>query len=337
MLKRLALFVVAGAIYISLAVYLYQPYFERFSAEEYLFVVNASLAAMGCFVLSRRWVAGSWASFFAGAAYGFGPFMLGLAKFHSIGGFLAAMVPWLFCPAAFWTKAGWRWLGWLLSALPFLAIVLFFQVSAHFHLFPVPIQTEVRLADLAWLLAPLVAAGRDVNVTLVGLYHVPMAALLVGLLMLVRARRVGVAAIFTVGTALALSDSFLGISPIMWLSIPVLCCSVLVGVGMQGLVSAGPADRRWVLAVAAVCGAMAIGILLIATRYFSVFAGLGAQCANLFVSTARMYILAAVALAIIFFIARTRLRITALRWAVLCSAAAVDIFLGARLIVDSTF
>jgi len=47
-----------------------------------------------------------------------------------------------------------------------------------------------------------------------------------------------------------------------------------------------------------------------------------------------MYILGAIATAIIFFIARAKLRITAVRWAILGVAAAVDIFLGARFIVD---
>ena len=47
-----------------------------------------------------------------------------------------------------------------------------------------------------------------------------------------------------------------------------------------------------------------------------------------------MYIFGAIAVAIIFFMARAKLRIAALRWIILCSAMAVDIFLGARFIVD---
>ena len=47
-----------------------------------------------------------------------------------------------------------------------------------------------------------------------------------------------------------------------------------------------------------------------------------------------MYILGTIAVAIIFFMARAKVRAAALRWVLLCLAVAVDIFLGARFIVD---
>ena len=319
-------------------------YFKNFRAIQYLLVINVFLGSLGCYVLARRWVASFAGSLFAGAIYGFGPFMLGLAKFHPTAGFLAAIIPWLFCPAAFGHKAilspcrrqaGGRWISWPLSALPFLVIPLFFQVSAHFRLFPVPIQAKLHLADLVGLLAPSVAAKH--NLTLVGFYHVPIAALVMGFSMLVVARRRGVMILFCIGTILAFCNSFFNVSPIIWLTIPVLCCSIIAGAGMQALAWSGSADRKWILAAAVIMMALSIVTLLLATKYFQVFAGLGAGYAKIFLQAAKMYILGAIAAAIVFFMARAKLRIRWLRLAVLCSATAVDIFFGARFIVDKTF
>jgi hypothetical protein len=271
-------------------------------------------------------------SFFAGAIYGFGPYVLGLAKFHPTAGFLAAVIPWLFCPAAFTGKGRWRWAALPLSALPFLAVLLFFKVSADYRLFAVPIQARLRLADLPGLLFPLVAASR--HLTSIGFYHVPLAMLAMGFAMLLAARRVGVMIILGLGIALACCESFLDVSPIIWLSIPALCCSVLIGVGMQGLASAGFTDRKWVLLISIILGIFAIVALLLATKYFQIFLGLAAGYARLFTQTGKMYILGAVAAGIIFFIIRARLRVTAIRLIILSTAIAIDIFFSARFIVD---
>lgn len=275
-----------------------------------------------------------WASFFAGAIYGFGPFALGLANFHPTAGLLAATIPWLFCPAAFGPKARWRWVSWPLSALPFLAILLFFQVSIPYRLFAVWTQAKLHLGDLLGLIAPFYLAQRNITATLVGVYHIPIAALLMGFSMLLAARRLGIITIFALGIVLACCRSFLSVSPVMWLTMPVLCCSILMGAGMQGLASAGFADRRWVLVTAIIMGVLAIVTLLLAIKCYQIFAGLGRGYAKLFIYSAEMYIFGAIAVAIIFFMARAKLRIAALRWVILCSAMAVDIFLVATFIVD---
>lgn len=325
-------FAAAMIIYAAFAVYLYQPYFENFDRFQYLLAANACLASLGCYALSRRWVAAFAGSLFAGAIYGFGPFFLGLGKFHPTAGSLIAAIPWLFCPAAFGAKGKRRWLSLPLSALPFLAILLFFQISPHYRLFSIPIQAKLHLADLAGLLAPLVAAER--SMTLVGFYHIPIAAAIMGLSMLLAARRFNIMIIFCLGTILAFCDSFLNISPIIFLAIPVLCCSVLAGVGIQGFILAGYADRKWVLAAAIISGTLAIVTLLLASKYFQIFLGLADSYARLLVETAKMYILGAITAAIIFFMIRARLRGTFLRQALLCFSLAVDIFVGARFIVD---
>jgi len=327
-------FILAVIIYACFAIYLYSSHLENLRLPQYLLVVNVCLASLGCFVLSRRWVSSFAGSFFAGAIYGFGPFVLGLAKFHPTAGFLAAVIPWLFCPAAFLGKSHWRWAALLLSALPFLAVLLFFRVSADYQLFAVVIQTSPRASggDLLGLFAPLVAANH--SLVPLGFYHVPLAALLMGFGMLLAARRIGIMTILCLGTVLAFRGSFFSVSPILWLSIPAVCCSVLVGVGVQGLTSAGFADRKWVLLVSIILGTFAIVALLLATRYFQVFLGFAAEYARFFTQTGKMYILGAVAVGIIFFIIRAKLRVTVIRRIILSAAMAIDIFFSARFIVD---
>lgn len=321
-------FVVSAGIYACLAFCLFQPHFKKF--VQYLVVVNACLAALGCFVLSRRWVSSFAGSFFAGALYGFGPFGLWLSGFHPSVGLLAASIPWLLCPAAFCSKRKLWWISAPLSALPFLVIWLAFQISVQYHLFPIPIHTKLHLADLAGLLAPLVALER--TMPLVGFYHVPIAALILGSSMLLKARRFGIIAICAIGTILAFWGPLFNISPILWLTIPVLCCSILIGTGIQGFALAGYADRKWILITTGIMATLAIITLLLATKYHNIFAGLGAKYARLLTQTAKLYILGAITTAVIFFMARAKLRLTTLRWLILSLAISVDIIFCASFI-----
>ena len=328
-------FITAAFFYIAFAVYLYQPYFKYFDRLQFLLVINVSLAALGCYVLSRRWMAAFGASFFAGAIYGFGPFLLGLGKFHPTAGFPAAMVPWMFCLAAMGPCGRWRLIRWPLVAVPFVAIVVFFQAAAYFRLFAIPMQVRLCAEDFIGFLAAGVSAKR--GLILIGFYHVPIAALVMGFAMLVKARRFGVITIFFIGIILVFLGPVLSVSPVIWLAIPVLCCSVLIGEGMQGLVLASWADRKWVLLSTIVMLVLSIVTLLAATKFANIFAGLGLRYTKLFTEAAKMYILGAIAVTIVFFMARGKLRLTALRWAILCSATAIDIFFGAGFIVDTIF
>ena len=327
-------FVVAGLVFAGFAVNLFWWRFAGLKRWELLLPVNSCTAALGCYVLSRRWVSSFLGSLFAGAIYGFGPFMLGLGKFHPMAGFMAASIPWLFCPAAFGGKTRWRRNAGLLVILPFAAIVLFFEVSAHYGFFPVSIRIRLGTDDLVSLFVPLVAAEHDiVNTTMVGFYHIPIAALVMGGAMLLAAKRLHIIALCLVGVALACCKSFLEVSPVMWLSIPAVCCSVLIGAGIEGLTLAGSADKKWLLTAGVIQGGCAIAALFLATKYFQVFLGLGDKCARLFVQTAEMYVLGAVAVMILFFTAGAKLRIRPIRGAILCLSIAIDIFLGAGFII----
>jgi hypothetical protein len=331
----------AAALFAAFAVYLYRPHFGGFTGCQWLLPVSAGVAALGGYVLSRRWVVGFTGSVLAGLVYGFGPFLLGLGKFHPTLSLLAAGVPWLFVPAAFLERKQGKWLSLPLWLLPFGVIALFFYLSAGRRLFAVPLQAGVHPLDLAGFIAPLALLGR--STALVGVYHVPVAALALGLAMVWKARRYGILLLAAAGFGLTFSRSFLdagkvawlGVSPILWLSIPMVWCAVLSGIGLQGLIEAGPADRKWILAAAILLGILAIVTLLLAAKCFQVVLGLADGYARLFVKTATIYLAGAGATGIIFFMARQNVRLHWLRWALLCTALGVDIFLGARYLVDS--
>jgi len=156
--------------------------------------------------------------------------------------------------------------------------------------------------------------------------------------LLLAAQRKGIIIIIALGIAFALCAHqlklFTEVSPIIWLTIPVLCCSVLVGEGMQGLALAGHSDRKWILAIIISMGVLSIMTLLLATKYFYVFAWLGKGDDRLLTDTAKLYLLGALAVSVIFFMLHAQKRLAYLRWVILCSAMAVDIFFGARFIVD---
>ena len=333
-------YVVAAGLYAVFAVYLYRPYFSGLARWQWLLPINACIAGLGAYTLSRRWVPGFTGSLLAGLVYGFGPYLLGLAKFHPTAGLLAAGIPWLLVPAAYLGKKRGKWVGAPLLLLPFVAVLAFFYLSAQRRLFVAPVQADIRLSDMAGFLAPLVVVDR--STALVGLYHVPVAAFVVGLVMMWKARRNGILVVLVAGFLLAFWNpllgpsavAWLGVSPVLWLSIPMTCCAVLAGIGLQGLIEAGHADRKWILAAAIVLGVLAIVTLLLAADCFQVFLGLGAGYGRRFVASAERYLIGTAALGVLFLMARQKLRLHWLRWAVLAAALGIDIFLGARIIVD---
>jgi hypothetical protein len=188
------------------------------------------------------------------------------------------------------------------------------------------------------LFAPLVAAKH--GTVLIGFYHVPVAALVMGTAMLIKARRYSIMGIILTGIVLVFCNSLnsrLSISPIFWLAIPTLCFSVILGAGFQGLASSGFADRKWILANAIVLGSLTIVTLLLATKYFQVFLSLGDGYARLFTEAAKMYLLGAIVLAICFFMTLAKARLHSLREIIISITLALDIFISAQYIIDKLF
>lgn len=334
-LKR---FAAAGVIFLGFAVYLYQPYFQKIKAGgigDFLIVFNCVFAGVGCYVLSRRWVGSFAGSFFAGLIYGFGPFFLGLGVYHPTAGSMAALIPWLFCLSAFGPRGGLRWVRIALAILPFAAILVFFQVSGYLRFFPVPIQSKLHFRELVGLIAPLATSKR--GYTDIGFYHISIGPLIIGLSMMVAARRVGSIIICVVGIVLAFCGPVFEVSPIIWWCFPMLGCAVLSGEGIQGLIFAGFNDRKWIMLVMICMLTLAVVTLLAATKFQGIFAGLGKDYAKVLLLEAKIYILGAVVMAILFFMARAKIRLQWLRIILVCSAIGTDIFLSAGFINDMVF
>ena len=327
----------ATIIYIGFAIYLYYPYLKYFSNWQYLFILNLCLAALGSYILSQRWLAYFWTSVFAGVIYGFCPFTLGLANYHPAAGLLAAVVPWFFLPAAFAGRLKWKWLSWPLCALPFLAVVGFFELTSLIHFFAIPSQIKLEIADLGYMFFPMIAANRARVLT--GFYHLPTASLFMGFVMLFAARRVGIIVVLCLGLVLAIGGiSFLNISSIIWLAIPVLCCSILIGAGLEGLVSAGRSDRFWVLGAFVIMTALCLVSFQLSVRYASILADLtGVNYSVLLADTGKIYLAGAILTAGVFIFAQTNLRLRVFRIILICGAMAADIFWSAGYIVDKIF
>ena len=219
-----------------------------------------------------------------------------------------------------------------MALFPFLAIIAFFELAAYYRLFAVPLHSRLGLQDLTSLFIPLISAKRGYNI--IGFYHVPIAPLLIGLLMLIKARRFNVIFILILAFVLSFVNSFSNTATVMFYSIVSLCAAVLIAEGFCGLSYAAVADTKWVLISIAAMGFFAIVTLMLATKYFQFF-GLADDYARLLIESAKMYILGAVAAGIILFMARAKLRVLWIRRLVLGLAVAIDVFYGARFIVDS--
>jgi len=312
--------VAACVIYIAVCLYLYHPYLPGPEPDRYIIImVNFVVGAVGCFVLSRRWIGAFLGSLFAGAVYG-------------------AFLPWLFCPAAFWQKYAIRHNRWVpasrfgpaaittaLCLMPFLAVIVYFLLCSNqpISVFPIPLE-KLHPANLAGLIAPLAMKPYDF---VLSVYHVPLPACLMGLCMAIASKRTGIMVIAGCAIVLAFSKPLFGQVPsVVWALIPMLVASILVGLGMEAFAWAGTADRQWVLFCAAATAVIAGGCLyLTATK------------GPLYRPAAVMHTLAIVMVCIVYFMERARLRLHALRWTLLSAAMGIDILLCSRYIIDSIF
>lgn len=330
----------AVVIYIALCSYLYYPWLADFEPQQYLVILNSIAGALGCFVLSRRWISAYLGSLFAGAVYGFSPFAFGFAAYHPLAGVTLAALPWLFCPAAFWRKthghpklsrqkgatSAAAMITALLCLIPFAAIMLFFWLCAHqrgLSLFPVPLQQKLTFANMAGLAAPLTLKPHEF---VFSFYHVPLVAFLMGLCMYVALGRPGIIIVAGISLVLSFSNPVAQVSPVVWGLIPMLFGAILVGLGMEGLAWAGASDCKWILFCIVVTAAVAGVCFYLSTRTTTAYR-----------DAAVMHLMAAVLAGIVFFLAKANIRLHAVRWTLMCAGAGIDILLNARFILNEIF
>ena len=329
--------------YAALAVYLFEPYWGQGGRGQVLWPVNMVVGGMGVYLLGRRWISSRLTSMLSGAVYGFSPLAIYLTRFHPSAGLVAAMVPWLFCPAAYipqWIAqvrgqflgrpVGW-WLQGPLLAGPFLVILAMFALLEHARLFPMPLHTgALHPGDWIGWVAPWVAVQQGRMPA--GLYHVPVAALTLALVMVVKAKRWPILVVALAGLILAGLSPLLQVSPVTWLCVATTWAAVLVGLGLDGLVWAGWADRGWLgvaLVVVSGLGAGALG--------WASYAGYqgASETMGALIHTFRMYGIAAAGVGLILAIVVVRVRLIPLRQAVVLAAVGLDLVITARLLVDA--
>ncbi len=321
---------IAAGLYLTLAAYLYNPYLDSFAPIDFFFLLNSAIGALGCFVITMRWVSVFWAALLAGAVYSFSPYALAFAAYHPFAGLAIAATPWLFTPATFWrhrhrstqTPANRREtipvaiVTAALFILPFIAIAAAFWTFAQpwaGPFFPLPKNLNPEQTNIITLITP---TALDSHFAF-SFYHLPLAAAVMGLFMYISVHRLGPLLAAVAGLILAYCDPILQTSPVVWGLVPMLFMSVLIGLGIEGLALASRADKKWVM------------LSVIAMLYLTVFTSWHG-----YYIAAGMYGLGTAITLSIFLMAKNNIRLHPLRWALLTVAFAIDITLTAQLIID---
>jgi hypothetical protein len=327
--NRIAVFFVAVVIYATFAIYLYLPHLNHFASHRYLLIVAAVIGASGTYLLSTRWISSPIASFFAGLLYAFGPFTLGFALYHPTASMLPAILPLTLLPAAFWPHKPFRLaplVTMILATLPFITIIVFFTAAAHYGLYPIPHNQKLQLTPYVGLLSPLMLKPLDFPYP--GFYHVAVAPLIFGLFIFLRIHRLGAILFCVIGIILSLYAVIGQISPIVWATLPILCFSIIAGLGIGGLVVASGNDKN-ALAGCAVCMAVLTAV--------SAIIAYESNMSMLLLRAAGWYAASAFIVYLILRLAISERRAHVFRWTVLSILMAVDIFLSARAIIDKLF
>jgi len=319
----------AAIIYLALALYLYYPYMHNLRSLDILMPLSFVIGATGCFLISSRWIGDFPAELFAGAIYAFCPFAMGFSAYHLLATIPVAVMPWLFCPAVYYhaRKKNTPFdtvIAIFLALLPFVLIILFFALialSGSLRLFPVPVRFHLDSSVFAALLVPL---SLEPHKFIPGLYHVPLAVSLCGLMIYIKSHRFKILYIVIPALLLSTSKPVFEVPPVIWGLIIMLFGAMLTGLGMQSLALAGKNDAKWVLiAIIIMCAIAAFTLLLSEEMGF------------IYRQTARIHSLSVVLLGIIYLFAESGIRAKTLRWTLLCTAIGADILLGARFVIDS--
>jgi len=333
MKNKLIWILFAGVIYALFAFYLYLPYLEGFEGMDYLVVFGVVAGALGVFILSLRWVHIFWAAFFAGAMYGFCPFVLNLGRYDWTVTLLGAAAAWAFMPAVLAGRRKLKIFSGVLYILPFAGIGVFFLLARNYNYFPVSIKAVVVAKDMVGFLSPMVAAKQGFNCT--GFYHVAVVPFLIGMIMLIKGQRFGLILIPVVSVLLSMSGSFCSVSPAIWFLPGMVCFAIMIGVGFEGLVLAGASDRKFLFIGLLTSLTLAGVSMSLATKYFQSFLNLAAGYARFFGLSAQLYLLAAIMASVLFFIARSRSRYGLFRQLMIVAAMGADIFICSQYIVSS--
>ncbi len=327
---------VAAAVLVTvLAAYLFQPHWFQLGIgpKKILLPLNAILAAMGGYVVTRRWISSFDASLLAGVIYGFGALGLSFIKYHFTAGLCYAVVPWLLCPAVYYHPGhsggtAKTIISSLLTLMPFAAIAGLFWIASHHWagpLFLMPKYRILEISDLWGLITPMTFAWHPLAI---GFYHVPLMMILMGLFVFAVSGRETLLLPVLVGVILSLLGPILDVTPIIWLSFPALFLSVMAGLGIQAMAWAGKADRFWI-------GLCVLAALILAgLNYYLSQSNLQTTAYH---HAALLFLASAAGVGIIFMLTTKGFKLTWLRWIILFGLCVYDIVMTSPALVDSLF
>ena len=254
--------VAAALVFFFVSIYLYAPYLQRLSRVDYFYLIIPAIGGPGCFLLSRCYVRTFAAAVLAGGVYAFGPFVLAFSAYHRFAGIPAAILPWLFIPAVYIrpTKN-------FLSLANFIKAVFFLLsmavIPAFFYLaalppvgpfFPMPLASS-EIENLTGVILPLSGSGHEF---MYSFYHVPLTAVIFGLMVYVPSGAVGLVILAVTAAALSFGRPVFETPPIAWGLWAVLPCSILAGIGAENLVRARRKFRKRAFVCFIVTAGMAI-------------------------------------------------------------------------------
>jgi hypothetical protein len=314
--------------YAAFACWLFCPYTQKLlhgqPHGQILFPVEAVIGAAGVFVLCRRWVLSFFASLAGGIVFGFGTYACSVYCYHPLAGLINAFVPWFFVPGVFfyhWVKLGTKTIAIvsaLLSLLPILFILCAYEFAAGRYFYPIPINTSLTVQSLAGIIDP---TGIKPDIFAIGFYHVSIAGLIMGVVLLLETKRLWTIALFAITICAAFYRPLLDVPPVVWASVPVMLCSVMIAAGLEAIILAGAGDSKWLLTMTAIL--ILFGLFSVLLTGVSGVIGL--------------YGIGVAAVLLIFFIARGNFAWHSTRMLILYSAVFVDIIISTRHIFGMIF
>jgi hypothetical protein len=314
----------AVIFYTAFAGWLFYPYTQKLSHTQFLFPVAAVIGATGVFVLCRRWVLSFFASLAGGIVFGFGTYACSFYCYHPLAGLINAFVPWAFVPAVFfyhWTKLGSKTIAIasaMLSLLAVLFILCAYEIAAASYFYPIPVNTALTVQSLTGVINP---TDVKLDIFAIGFYHVAVAGLIMGFILLIETKRLWTIALFGITLSAAFYIPLLNVPPVVWASVPVLFCAIMIAAGLEAIILSGAGDSKWLLTL--------IAILLLFGLFSILLTGA--------VGVVGLFGMGVVAVLLIFFIAKGNLAWHSTRMIVLYSAVFVDIIISTKRVVDEIF
>lgn len=321
-------FPAAVIIYAVFAGWLFYPYTQKLSTVQFLLPVESVIGAAGVFVLSRRWVLSFFASLTGGAVFGFGTFACSFFCYHPAAGMVNAFLPWFFIPAVYfyhWAKFEPKVVAvfsGLFLMLPIFFILSAYEIAAGMRLYPIPLHTFLTVQSLAGIVNP---TGVKPEIFALGFYHVPMAGLIMGFILLIRTKRIWTIMLFAATFIAAFSRPFLNVPPVVWASIPVLFCSLMIAEGLETLILAGAADSKWLLTSVAILFSVILLNVLLTSK------------SGTFPQSIGLYGVGVAAILLVSHVAQANLAWHSTRMLVIYPAVFIDIIISTRYVVGMIF